>query len=204
MKHLPLFPTLIVTAAAAVMVGLGFWQLDRAGQKEALIARYEAAQRLPPMAFPVVPVKLEDIHFRRATAFCLQVTGWRVMGGGSGGYRRVASCRTGAEGPGLLVDMGVSPNPKARVQWEGGEVTGVIVPGPSEDGFLDRLLGRSMPASPMLVSQAAAQGLRPSPPPSPEDLPNNHLFYAAQWFFFAAAALVIYLLALKRRRKVPA
>jgi surfeit locus 1 family protein len=41
--RLPLVPTLIVATAVAVMIGLGIWQLQRKGEKEALIAQYRAA-----------------------------------------------------------------------------------------------------------------------------------------------------------------
>jgi surfeit locus 1 family protein len=47
---LPFWPTLLVGAAVAVMVGLGIWQLQRKGEKEALIARYAAAASQPEVA----------------------------------------------------------------------------------------------------------------------------------------------------------
>ena len=43
LRRLPVIPTLIVLIAVAVMVRLGFWQLDRLHQKEALLERYQAA-----------------------------------------------------------------------------------------------------------------------------------------------------------------
>ncbi len=46
-RRLPVLPTLIVLIAAAVMVRLGFWQLDRLHQKEALLESFAAAQRDP-------------------------------------------------------------------------------------------------------------------------------------------------------------
>ncbi|NIL96557.1 MAG: hypothetical protein GTO53_04030, partial [Planctomycetales bacterium] len=41
---LPIISTIVVLVAAAIMVRLGFWQLDRADEKEALLARYGAAE----------------------------------------------------------------------------------------------------------------------------------------------------------------
>jgi surfeit locus 1 family protein len=38
-----------------------------------------------------------------------------------------------------------------------------------------------------------------SAPPSPDNIPNNHLSYAVQWFLFAGIAGVIYALALRQR-----
>ena len=43
LRRLPLFSTLIVLIACGIMVQLGFWQLDRLRQKEALLARYASA-----------------------------------------------------------------------------------------------------------------------------------------------------------------
>ncbi|MFN5781065.1 MAG: SURF1 family cytochrome oxidase biogenesis protein, partial [Novosphingobium sp.] len=43
-RRLPIIPTVFVLAAVGVMIVLGFWQLDRRAQKEAMLARYAAAQ----------------------------------------------------------------------------------------------------------------------------------------------------------------
>ena len=43
LRQLPLISTIVVVLAAAIMVGLGFWQLGRADEKEELLARYAAA-----------------------------------------------------------------------------------------------------------------------------------------------------------------
>jgi surfeit locus 1 family protein len=51
----------------------------------------------------------------------------------------------------------------------------------------------------MLIARVPATDLKAAAPPSPDDVPNNHLAYAVQWFFFAAVALVIYALALRKR-----
>jgi len=200
----PLVPTLIVAAAVATMIALGVWQLRRAGEKEALQARYGRNLTLPLMALPSGAPADESLLYRRATAFCLQVTNWRKTGGksasGRGGTRFIAECRTGAEGPGFVADMGVSPDPKARPAWRGGEVTGRIVAEPSSGNLPERLTGRSPPPRPMIVSERPAPGLQASAAPA-ADAPNNSLSYAFQWFFFAAAAALIYLLALRRRQR---
>lgn len=187
---LPFWPTLLVAAAVVVMAGLGVWQLQRMGEKETLIARYHAASRLPPIAWPSVPPSDNSLLFRKAQGFCIQVVGWRATAGrnsaGDTGWSHIASCRTGGmEGPGMQVDMGWSNSSAAPAGWRGGEVSGIIAPDRAH-----RI---------RLVSAAAAPGLQPSAPPAPELTPNNHLYYTIQWFFFAAAAAVIYALALRRR-----
>lgn len=200
----PLLPTLLVAAAVATMIALGVWQLGRADEKAALQRQYERNLALPLIALPSGAVVDESLLYRRASAFCLEVTGWRKTGGksasGQGGTRFIALCRTGAEGPGFAADMGVSPDPKANPAWKGGEVAGRIVAEPRSGGLLERLTGKSPPSRPMIVSEQPAPGLQASAPPA-ADAPNNSLSYAFQWFFFAVAAAVIYVLALRRRQQ---
>ena len=190
MNRPPLLATLLVGVAIAAMVALGIWQLRRAEWKEALLARYAAAERLPPVAWPRTPPADGSLLFRRASGFCLQVVNWSARSGhnraGQSGWRHIASCRTGADGPGMQVNMGWSRDAAAPRGWRGAPVSGVI------DADRDHLI--------MLVSDAAAPGLQPSARPSPADIPNNHRAYAVQWFLFAGVALVIYVLALRQRR----
>jgi surfeit locus 1 family protein len=204
MRRLPLVPTLIVLIAAALMVRLGLWQLDRARWKEALLARYTAAQGQRPIAYPLVP-RGQDLLFRRAEAFCLQPVSWRVEPGrsraGQSGWRHIAACRTGAEGPGVSVDAGWSSDYTVKPVWPGGKVAGVVAPLPEHRSVLAMLVRHGPPEGVMLVAADPAPGLQPSAPPSLEDVPNNHRAYAVQWFIFAGLALLIYALALWRRLK---
>lgn len=199
----PLIPTILVAAAVATMIGLGIWQLGRADEKKALQRQYERNLSLPAMALPPGAAVDETLLYRRATAFCLEVTNWRTAGGkaasGRGGTRFIAECRTGVEGPGFAAEMGVSPDPKAKPAWKGGEVTGRVVPEPRSGGLAERLTGKSPPPRPMIVAERPAPGLQASAPPAAE-APSNSLAYAFQWFFFAAAAAAIYLLALRKRQ----
>ena len=200
---LPILPTLLVAGAVAAMIALGVWQLQRRGEKAELLARLAANPALPEMAWPRPGVDLEPLLFRRAGAFCLQPVAWQRTGGtgvgGTRGWRQIATCRTGAEGPGLRVDIGVAADAKARPAWRGGEVTGTIAHAPVSGG-LGAFFGHRTPEY-MLVADRPLAGLDPSRPPSVETIANNHLFYAIQWFFFAAAAAVIYVLALRRRSR---
>ena len=107
MMRFPLIPTVLVAAAVASMIGLGVWQLQRKGEKEALIAQYRAAASLPPVAFPSVPRDDGNLLYRRATGFCVEPLGWRAIAGrneaGETGWSHIAACRTGGlEGPGML------------------------------------------------------------------------------------------------------
>ncbi|MCM8558280.1 SURF1 family protein [Sphingomicrobium sediminis] len=180
----------IVAGAVATMIGLGIWQLGRAEEKEALLAQYEAATDLDPVAYPVI-VPAEPPLYRRSSLNCLEVVDWRHQAGanaaGQSGYAHVADCRTSAEGPGAAVEIGWSREPVAGTDWEGGEVAGVI--GPDERyGF-------------RLVAEAGQAGLETSAAPSPDAIRNNHMSYAFQWFAFAAIALIITFLAMRRKPK---
>jgi surfeit locus 1 family protein len=189
-KRLPIVATTVVAAAVALMVGLGVWQLQRAKWKEGLIAQYAKAEQLPPIVFPTAPVRSDQLPlFRHATGVCLRVVGRRAQAGenraGDSGYVHILDCVTGAEGPGMSVEVGWSRDPNAKVNWSGGPVSGVIAP--------DRR------ARMRLVAASAPPGLEPSAPPSLASIPNNHRSYALQWFAFAVTALIIYGLALRKR-----
>ena len=203
MKRVPIFATLLVGLSVAAMIALGIWQLQRRGEKEALIARYTANHNLPPMAYPERAPVADDAMFRKARVTCLRVAGWRVTGGatptGQGGYRHIAECATGAEGPGALIDMGVAANPAYKPDWRGGTVDGLITTEPNQASLIGKALGNAPPLRPMLVADVPAKGLAASAPPSTEGVSNNHLAYAVQWFLFAGIALVIYVIALRRR-----
>jgi surfeit locus 1 family protein len=207
MMRIPVLPTLIVAAAIVTMIRLGMWQLHRADEKEALLIRYAQNSTLPVMALPVARPLDNSLIFRRATALCPLVTGWRVTGGrsagGAPGTRFLAQCSVGAEGPGFVADMGVSADPRFKPTWTGGVLVGRLVPEPPRGGIIARILRRGPPPRPMLISEKAAPGLQPSAQPAPADMPNNSWSYAIQWFFFAGAAAIIYALALRRRRRSP-
>ena len=201
MPRLPVLPTIIVALAVAAMIGLGFWQLGRRAEKEAALALYAANMHKPIMAFPSVPVG-DDNLFRRASATCLEVVGWQKQGGraasGATGWRQIAECRTGAEGPALLVDVGVTTDPRFQPVWKGGPVTGTITHAPDSRPIIASLLD-ARPKHLMLIAEQAAPGLEPTARPDLSSVPNNHLAYAVQWFLFAIVALAIYNLALRWR-----
>jgi surfeit locus 1 family protein len=193
MKRVPVVTTIIVGLAVAAMIGLGIWQLRRAEWKQQLVAQYEAAQKLPPIIFPTAPLKQPLPLFRWATGFCVKPVGQRAIAGenrsGESGYAHIVQCSTGAEGPGMAVDIGWSKDPNAKWNWPGGPVTGLIAP--------DRLQRIR------LVAASSPPGLQPSAMPTIESAvqttPAGHRGYALQWFAFAAIAALIYGLALRKR-----
>lgn len=194
MRRIPIVATIVVVVAVALMVGLGVWQLQRANWKQGLIARYSADDKLPPIAFPTVPLHSDQLPlFRHATGVCLRVVGQRAIGGenraGEPGYVHILDCQTGAEGPGMSVEVGWSNDPNAKVNWAGGPVSGVIAP--------DRLHRMR------LVAASSPPGLEPSKVPDVTSVspitPAGHRGYAATWFGLAVIALITYALAVRKR-----
>jgi surfeit locus 1 family protein len=198
MKRFPIVATILVALAAAAMIGLGFWQLQRRGEKLAELSVLAANPSRPAIAFPI-PAIGDDLLFRRAGAFCLRPVSMSVQGAGKAGFRVIARCATGAEGPGFSVQIGTTRDPGYKPQWGGGKVSGTITHVPSGVPLIAMLFGKASPKEMMLVADAPAPGLNANEMPSIDSIPNNHLAYAVQWFLFAGIAVVIYLLALRRR-----
>ena len=198
MMRWPVIPTIVVTAAVAAMIGLGLWQLlERLPEKEAYLAQLAANPSKPEMAFPR---EADDrLLFRRVRAFCLEPVSITRAGAGRGGYRLIATCRTGIEGPGMLVQLGTTKDPNGTTKWKGGEVTGFLSHAPDSRSVISGLFDKTKQPL-MLVADRPAPGLAPNGRPDVSSVSNNHLAYAVQWFVFAAAAAVIYILALRRRR----
>ena len=144
----------------------------------------------------------ESALFRRVSAECLNVVTWQAEAGrdraGTVGWRHIASCRTGAEGPGFAVDMGISQS-SAAPGWKGGPVRGRLIWAPSPQPLIARMFGAAAAHDPMIVNETAAPGLQPSAEPDPSLIPNNHFSYAIQWFLFAGIAVAIYGIALWQR-----
>lgn len=198
MRRLPIVPTLIVLVAVAIMVRLGFWQLSRLHEKEALIALYQKAQsnsaiRDWPLddgiAEPSLVNDLPPLSYSRVRTKCLRVLSQSAKAGQNAvkqsGWAHTAQCEV-TEGGRAEIVLGWSNRPDP-ILWSGGEVTGTYI---AHD-----LFKWSVVADPPLA------GLAANARPDPRDLPNNHLSYAVQWFLFALTALVIYGLALRKRLK---
>lgn len=178
---------MIVLAAVAIMIWLGLWQLERLHAKDALLARYAQAQATSAeIPWPHDEAAQRDLLYRYARLTCRAIADRSSMAGrnaqGEPGVAQTALCVL-PEGGRALVVLGWSRQPNAGANWQGGEVHGVIAPGPR------------------LVANPPLDGLEANAIPDPSEIPNNHLSYAIQWFFFAATAIVIYVLALNKRNR---
>ncbi len=202
MKKLPILPTLIVLLAAATMVWLGVWQLQRRSEKQALIAHAVANSGRAPIPLPASIT--DDALFAQVTVTCTKTGDWSMSSGratdDSTGFRHIVACRT-ADGRDIRIDKGVSPDLSIKPSWPGGSVTGSLTHAPGGGTLIDRMFGAQTPPVRMIVATIPAPGLKPSRQPDPASLPDNHLAYAIQWFAFAAGAILIYMLALRRRSR---
>jgi len=186
LRQLPIFPTIVVLIAAGIMVWLGIWQLGRAEEKAALIAKYAAIESVgPPVAITseLQGAWQDDLLFRNVSLDCSSYRGIRSAAGtsatGAKGWAIIANC-IAANLDSIEVKLGWSRDPNPP-EWDGEMITGVV----DQNG--------------RIVANPALAGLLPLSKPDPSELPNNHLAYAGQWFFFALTALVIYWFAIKKR-----
>ena len=189
-RRFPVLATLLVLAAVGLMVGLGVWQIRRLHEKEAMLARYEAAQANPvPRTWPDAGSDILPLSYSHVVTQCVHVA---QVAGQSGqnrahqaGWAQVAEC-TLPRGFRARVVLGWANQP-AAVVWRGGPVRGVYV-----------AKGEQVP---IIFADPPLAGLQAIARPDPRTIPNNHFSYAVQWFLFAATALVIYALALRKRLK---
>ena len=189
MKRIPTIPTIIVLAAVAVMLRLGFWQIDRMHQKEALLAKYAAVQGSTVLVpWPSAGTDRGALEYRRTSVDCTNVLGITEQAGqntaGEPGWAHIAKCETGQGYARAEIILGWSDSPKPPV-WSGGIASGTF-------------LMRGQYAA-RIVADPPLAGLQGNARPDPANIPNNHFAYAVQWFLFAGVALVIYALALRKR-----
>lgn len=192
-RQLPIIPTILVVAAAAIMVWLGFWQLGRAEEKAQMIAEFEAAQSNNEVV-DISSEAMSALVYRQVRVDCPNPFGQQAVAGrneyGQSGYAHRVQCTDlpsdefhGNTVSQVFADIGWSRAPQAS-EFSGGVVSGTLV-----------ALGDDF----KVVSGEPLAGLQRLAKPDPNDLPNNHLAYAGQWFFFALTALVIYWFAVRSR-----
>lgn len=185
-RRLPFGATLFVLVAVAIMLRLGFWQIARLHEKEALLTRYSASvQQLAPVPWPADPKTAQQALYRHSQLLCTRVIRITAVSGrnaaGSPGWAHIAICAR--NGGTTRVVLGWSNSPES-FNWAGGVATGMIAPGDA--------------TGPRLVADPPLAGLAANATPDPRDIPNNHFSYAVQWFLFATTALVIYAIAVRK------
>ena len=132
-RKLPIIPTILVALAVAAMIGLGIWQLERREEKEALLATLcrrgePAADRLADACRPRSRCRCSARPPATACRWSASAPRPARIARASPAILIIADCRTGAEGPGMAVELGWSKDPNAGRAYRGGLVSGVIAP----------------------------------------------------------------------------
>ena len=170
-RRVPILPTLLVAAAVGVMIWLGFWQLDRLGEKEAQLARYNRSLTMSSEApWPKSAAERELALYRHSQL----------------SWAHIAHCVL-TDGSAADVALGWSSDPRT-VSWQGGEVTGFV--GPSGKGGV-RLV--AAPAQAGLAQLAA-----PDPRDVPN---NHLSYAVQWFLFAATALVIYALALRKRWRE---
>ena len=189
MRNIPIIATIIALLAIGIMIGLGFWQLDRLDQKQVILEKYGNASSLEEITYPIV-LDAEDLpYYRRSSINCSKVISWSSVSGKNArdesGLAHIAQCKAaGIEGLVAEIAVGWSKSPQSP-KWNGGRVKGIISQ------------GREQPIK--LTVQQPIEGLEILKAPDPANIPNNHFLYAIQWFLFAFSAAIIYIFAARKK-----
>ncbi len=189
MRNIPIIATIIALLAIGTMIRLGFWQLDRLDEKQAILEKYGNASSLEEITYPTLYDSEDLPYYRRSSVNCFEVISWSSVSGKNvrdeSGIAHIAQCKTaGAEGPGAEIAVGWSKSPD-NPKWQGGLVNGIISQ------------GRVQPIK--LTVQQPVEGLEMLKAPDPANIPNNHFLYAIQWFLFAFFAAIIYIFAARKK-----
>ena len=214
-------PLLFGLVGAAVLAGLGVWQLQRLAWKDGVLADISARIAADPVPVPAAPDPAADRYL--PVRFEGQLAGRPIhvlasRKGLGAGYRVIAPLR--GDGRTLMADLGFIPTDAADRPLPMGplSVTGNLHWPDEVDGFtpapdLDAniwfgrdvaAMAAALGAEPVLiVARRVAPGAGTEPVPvGVEGIPNNHLGYAVQWFGLALVwlGMTLYLLWRIRRR----
>ncbi|HBD90909.1 MAG: cytochrome oxidase biogenesis protein Surf1, facilitates heme A insertion [Rhodobacteraceae bacterium GWE1_64_9] len=214
-----ILPLLFGLIGAAILIGLGSWQVSRLQWKQDILAAIEAKIMAAPVALPAapgeadryLPVQAEG----RLTGEGLRVLASRKLIGA--GYREIAVLETG--GRRVMVDLGfvtegiafTLPEAPASVignlHWPAEVDSFTPVPDLAKGLWFARdvpAMAQALNTEPVLIIARAP--VVPEAEPLPVDasaIPNDHLGYAITWFSLAAVWLgmtVLFLWRINRRK----
>jgi len=214
-------PLIFGISGVAVLLALGFWQLQRLAWKEGVLADIAARMEAAPGPVPAAPTEAEH-EYRRVRAEGALLPGelhvYTSAPPRGVGYRVVAPLEL-ADGRRVLLDRGFVPVGEKDVPRPTGHlsVEGTLLWPDETDGFtsppdLEKniwfarevgLMAEALGTEPvMVVTQASDDPAAPMPLPVGVNVPNDHLGYAVTWFGLAAtwAAMSVHLLWRIRRR----
>ncbi|HEY8555501.1 MAG TPA: SURF1 family protein [Burkholderiales bacterium] len=114
-------PTLAALVLVPLFCGLGFWQLRRAEEKEALQAEYDRRAAAPPITLQGAPVAVEEVQYARVRARGVYETEYQVLWdnrihNGVPGYHVLTPFRIENSDTRVLVNRGWVPAPPSRAE----------------------------------------------------------------------------------------
>ena len=227
-----LLSSLVAGAALFVLLGLGFWQVERLAWKTELIAELRARAAAPTLELPPV-FPPDDLQYRRA-----RLTGSFLPGELLRSAPRNLNKRPGfylyapfelSDGRTILVELGWLPEAKAetaaalpegtqsfeailvRDGWRGSAwLRPANDPAKNVWHYVDTLEMAAAAGLVMPVTDLYAVALPGQLPDSAfrarqpgVDLRNDHLEYAVTWFALAAILMVIFVLYHRRGKATP-
>ena len=216
-----LFLLIVGLGGAAVLMTLGFWQVQRLAWKEAIIADINSRIAATPVQLPDTPDPVSDAYLP------VTVSG-RVTGGPlhvlvsqkqiGAGYRVIVPFEA-TDGGTLMADLGFVPTQAKDTPLPDGTLTltGNLQWPRETDNFTPAPdLGRNIWFARDVPAMAAALDTRPvlivardvdptlpgidALPVDTAAIPNDHMQYAITWFSLAALWLAMTVAFLRRRR----
>ncbi|WP_300547713.1 SURF1 family protein [Roseovarius sp.] len=206
-----IIPVIFGLAGAAVLVGLGNWQLERLAWKEAILADIRARISAPPTSLPETASIDDHRYLPVSISGEIDETALRVLVSQKqigAGYRLISAFDTGTRR--VLLDRGfISVNDPLPAPPEGAvEVTGNLhwpderLSSTPENDVTDNIwfardlapMAEILKTEPILVVARKMSVLEPGVTPLPLDIsgiPNDHLNYAITWYSLAVIWLVM-------------
>lgn len=220
------FPLILGLGGCAVLLSLGFWQLDRLEWKRAMLAEISAqiggtpgplpAAGADPAALKYTPVELAGATTGEEI---LVLSGQKGIGAG---FQVISAFETG-DGRRILLDRGFLPESARRaprpavpqivtgnLHWPAEADSYTPAPDLKEGLWFARdvpAMAKHLGTEPLLVVAARidgdTQGISPQPV-AITGIPNDHLNYAITWFSLAAvwAGMTAFLLWRIRQRQI--
>jgi surfeit locus 1 family protein len=229
-----LIPTLWFLPGLALLVGLGFWQIERLHEKEALIASVERGLSAPPVPLgDALANGAADAEWRhvRVTGHFLHDKELYVFSRGPMGAVGVdvVTPMVLAGGGTVLIDRGFVPealhqSATRQAAQATGEVSltgvlrlsrepGLFTPAPNAETRLwfvkdvpsmAKVAGLEVPSLIIEADATPNPGGWPLGGQTRVDFPNDHLQYAVTWFGLALALMGVYLFYHRSRGRLSA
>ena len=197
-----IFPLLMGIVGIAVLLSLGFWQVQRLEWKGGVLAAIQARIADHPSALPDSPDPASDKYLAVEASGSLTGEEIHVLTSHEAGpgYRVIAVLETG--GRRVMADLGftgldgkntprVAPQVTIRGHLHWPDEVDSWTPAPEADVWFGRdvaAMAAALGTEPVLIIAAevspAALGVTPLPIDT-SDIPNDHLGYAITWFSLA-------------------